>query len=127
MRCCQWVRVLKNHFTRIRAKINCTKPATGNIWRPENLLKRKIKSTHTMICTGMKRICVLLAFLSLYICSKAQTPIRPGELPRQLRPFINQITYQSLGDSRPVIQYESVSKKMWKVSLVWILKDSVRQ
>src|ERR1700719_2254319 len=80
-----------------------------------------------MICSGMKRICLLLACLSLYRYSKAQTPFHSGDLPEQLHPFIDRIEYQSLGDSRPTIQYESVSKKIWKVSLIWILKDSTRQ
>jgi len=75
----------------------------------------------------MKRICLLLACLSPYIFSHAQTPVRSGELPSHLRSFINEISYQPLGDAKPVIRYESVSKNIWKVSLVWILKDSVRQ
>jgi len=85
-----------------------------------------MESMYAMICPGIKRIYLLLACLSLYGYSQAQTPIR-ADVPEQLRPFINQITYQPLGDSRPTIQYESVSKNMWKVSMVWMLKDSVRQ
>src|ERR1700684_235403 len=75
----------------------------------------------------MKRICLLVACLSPYIFSHAQTPVRSGELPSHLRSFINEISYQPLGDAKPVIRYESVSKNIWKVSLVWIPKDSVRQ
>jgi hypothetical protein len=85
-----------------------------------------MKSIYEMICTAMERICLVVACLSLYICSNAQTPIR-SDIPEQLRPFIDQIMYLALGDSKPVIQYKSVSKKMWKVSMVWVLKDSVRQ
>ncbi len=75
---------------------------------------------------------ILLLCLLAYSISNAQGTVEHSlisskDMPTELRPFISQISYQPLGNQEATITYQSVSKKIWKVSMVWNLKDSMHQ
>jgi hypothetical protein len=92
-----------------------------------------MKRLFAMFSLSMKRSCFpMLVGLFGYLYSGAQSMnsrsmISIKDLPKQLQPFIDQITYQPLGDDEATIRYESIDKKIWKVTLTWTLKDSLKQ
>lgn len=66
---------------------------------------------------------LIACFLTSYVSLHAQQ--KP--LPAQLSPYIRSITYQSINGQYPKVNYNALSKTLYKVSLEWNLADSVKQ
>lgn len=49
------------------------------------------------------------------------------DLPIQLRSYIKNVDYSTLGNYIAKVKYEVISDKIFKVSLTWIIKDSLKQ
>ncbi len=79
----------------------------------------------------MKQTClIILCYFGGLLYGVAQNKsflISTKEMPALLQSFVSQINYEALGDNKPVIRYETISKKIIKVQLVWDLKDSLKQ
>ncbi|HSZ35385.1 MAG TPA: hypothetical protein VK772_18870, partial [Puia sp.] len=81
----------------------------------------------------MKKSCLVLfiCFSVIQICEAQQTNGKSIEilkdLPVQLRSYINNIDYSTLGNYIADVKYEVISDRIFKVSLTWIIKDSLQQ
>ena len=67
----------------------------------------------------------LLTFLSCILLISSMRV--NGQLPSSVAPYIKSIDYGNIGNSKPIVKYNLVSKNMMRVHLEWNLADSLKQ
>ncbi len=71
--------------------------------------------------------CLILCFNGIAQRKENGSETKTASLPGFLRAYIRQISYKDLGNERAVVGYERISERMTRVTLSWMLKDSLRQ
>jgi hypothetical protein len=73
-----------------------------------------------------KTLFLVMFCFSTLGCSSCRKTVH-FELPKAVKNHISKIEYGKLGHHQPEVQYEVLSDSLVKVSLTWMLKDTLRQ
>lgn len=74
-----------------------------------------------------QKLLYIVSYLALIFCSKYAVAQKISALPAEINSYVQSIKSGNLGDYKPIVKYSVLSKNMFRVSIIWNLKDSIKQ
>ncbi|MEX2335992.1 MAG: hypothetical protein WD555_01820 [Fulvivirga sp.] len=74
-----------------------------------------------------RAITIFIILISTFSLPAFSEETQDTQLPAQLQAYIEKIDYGKLGPYSPKVHYETISDNLVKVSLSWVLEDTLKQ